>query len=134
MISFFRLIIVGRPGAKQVNASFLLYNVGKKGGVDVSIDLTQALKRMDFRKFSKASNKNYLIEFWNGYASIGECEIEEDRSTLLSCDYYLDYNIKPDIYNKDVVKDFIIKYKIIYRIVDKNNNLFLITEKESIDL
>ncbi|MEC1725869.1 hypothetical protein P9E34_14215 [Schinkia azotoformans] len=56
-----------------------------------------------------------------------------DKEVLLNSDIFITYNIKPDYYNKETVKDFITKYHIKQRIVDEYNNLILIADWETLD-
>ena len=85
----------------------------------MNLDYKKIVERIGFIDYYEKSNRVYLVEFWDGYKGMGIIEIENvEKSLLLSSQHYITYNIKSNIYNKKVVKDFIIKYTILDRIVD----------------
>lgn len=104
----------------------------------MQIDWVQIAERFDFRKFSKVQNKNYLLEinFWEDgktFSRVGEYELDNiDREALLTCQCYLDYNIKPEYIT--IANNFIMKYEILEKVIDKNNNLFLFVKLQNYDL
>lgn len=104
----------------------------------MQLDWVQIAERFDFRKFSKVHNKNYLLEInyqedEKTFSCVGEYELDNvDREALLTCQIFLDYNIKPEYIA--IANNFIMKYEILERVIDKNNNLFLLVKLKNYDL
>ncbi|MCM3394851.1 MULTISPECIES: hypothetical protein [Cytobacillus] len=85
---------------------------------------------IDWKFIHKHRNAVFLIS--DGGKATHELDV--NKEVFANTDTYVSYNIKPDIYNKDMVKDFITKYHITERIVDQYNNLLLIADYEVIDI
>ncbi|EHI96774.1 hypothetical protein CDLVIII_0031 [Clostridium sp. DL-VIII] len=91
------------------------------------------IKRFDFaEQCERHSDELYIIELSeSGSLSINSCIKDQVKKNLLNCDSYITYSIDSSIPCKS---NFLIKYNVLERAVDENNNIFIIVKSKTYDV